>query len=203
MINVVIAEDHRLVAEGVARLINESKVAKVVAITGSISETHQLLANIPLPHILLLDVAMPDGDGIDAIIPLQKSFPKIKIVMLTSYAEPAVIQRAINGGANGYILKSTDTKELIYGIQVAAKGKRYICDEAQQLLVGIEASPELTIREREILRLIVDGRTIKEVAHKLNLGFETVHSYTKSIRQKLGCTNMSSLVRTAIRRHLV
>ena len=203
MINVVIAEDHRLVAEGVARLINESKVAKVVAITGSISETHQLLANIPLPHILLLDVAMPDGDGIDAIIPLQKSFPKIKIVMLTSYAKPAVIQCAINGGANGYILKSTDTKELIYGIQVAAKGKRYICDEAQQLLVGIEASPELTIREREILRLIVDGRTIKEVAHKLNLGFETVHSYTKSIRQKLGCTNMSSLVRTAIRRHLV
>ena len=202
MISVIIAEDHRLVAEGIAKLIDESSTAKVVAITGTLSEAATLLA-IHNPQLLLLDVAMPDGDGIDAITPLLKAHPELKVIILTSYAEPSVIHRAMDGGASGYILKSTDARELLHGINEVHSGNTYICQEARQLLIGSEVAPVLTNREREILRLIVNGLTIKEVASKLNLGFETVHSYTKSIRQKLGCSNMSSLVRVAMERHLV
>ena len=202
MISVIIADDHRLVAEGIQKLIDESNAATVVAIAGNLSEAISMVAS-KQPDIMLLDVAMPDGDGIDAIAKIKEAYGKLKIIVLTIYAEPTVIRRALESGADGYILKNTGTKELIDGIKAVARGKQFVCQEARTLLIGSESAPALTSREREILRLIVEGFTMKEIAHRLNLGFETVHSYTKTMRQKLGCPNMSSLVRTAIERHLI
>jgi len=203
MISVIIADDHRLVAEGIARLIDESKKARVTAIARNLNEASQLLRTTPC-DILLLDVAMPDGDGIDAISRFTKLNQKLRIIVLTIYAEPAVIRRAMDAGAAGYILKNTDASELIDGITVVADGDTFVSKAAQQLLIDNgEAAPELTPREREILKLVVEGLSMKEIADRLCLGFETVHSYTKYIRQKLGCNNIASLVRTAIERHLV
>lgn len=202
MISVIISDDHRLVAEGIAKLIDGSNIAHVVAIAENLSETGRLLAD-KRPDILLLDVAMPDGDGIDSIKHLRDANPGQKVIILTTYAEPAVIRRALDSGANGYILKNTGIEEFMAGIETVAYGKQFVCEEARLLLIGSETAPSLTAREREILRLIVKGNTMKQIAHKLNLGFETVHSYTKTMRQKLGCPNMSSLVRTAIERHLI
>lgn len=203
MISIIIADDHRLVAEGIARLIDESKKARVTAIARDLNEASQLLRTTPC-DILLLDVAMPDGDGIDAISRFTKLSQKLRIIVLTIYAEPAVIRRAMDAGAAGYILKNTDANELIDGITVVADGDIFVSKAAQQLLIDNgEAAPELTPREREILKLVVEGLSMKEIADRLCLGFETVHSYTKYIRQKLGCNNIASLVRTAIERHLV
>ncbi len=202
MISVIISDDHRLVAEGIAKLIDGSNIAHVVAIAENLSETGRLLAD-KRPDVLLLDVAMPDGDGIDSIKHLRDANPGQKVIILTTYAEPAVIRRALDSGANGYILKNTGIEEFMAGIETVAYGKQFVCEEARLLLIGSETAPSLTAREREILRLIVKGNTMKQIAHKLNLGFETVHSYTKTMRQKLGCPNMSSLVRTAIERHLI
>lgn len=203
MISIIIADDHRLVAEGIARLIDESKKARVTAIARDLNEASQLLRTTPC-DILLLDVAMPDGDGIDAISRFTKLSQKLRIIVLTIYAEPAVIRRAMDVGAAGYILKNTDANELIDGITVVADGDIFVSKAAQQLLIDNgEAAPELTPREREILKLVVEGLSMKEIADRLCLGFETVHSYTKYIRQKLGCNNIASLVRTAIERHLV
>ena len=203
MLSVIIADDHHLVAEGIAKLLHESRVAKVVAIAHDITETKEKIRSMQ-PQMLLLDVAMPDGDGIDAIRQFRESCPDMRILVLTAYAESSVIQRALHNGAEGYILKNTDTDELINGICIVADGEQYICKEAQAILSNTkEALPELTTREREILQLIVKGYTMKEIAKKLLLGFETVHSYTKSLRQKLGCSNTASLVRIAIERHLV
>lgn len=203
MISIIIADDHRLVAEGIARLIDESKKARVTAIARDLNEASQLLRTTPC-DILLLDVAMPDGDGIDAISRFTKLSQKLRVIVLTIYAEPAVIRRAMDAGAAGYILKSTDASELIDGITVVADGDIFVSKAAQQLLIDNgEAAPELTPREREILKLVVEGLSMKEIADRLCLGFETVHSYTKYIRQKLGCNNIASLVRTAIERHLV
>lgn len=203
MISIIIADDHRLVAEGIARLIDESKKARVTAIARDLNEASQLLRTTPC-DILLLDVAMPDGDGIDAISRFTKLSQKLRVIVLTIYAEPAVIRRAMDAGAAGYILKNTDASELIDGITVVADGDIFVSKAAQQLLIDNgEAAPELTPREREILKLVVEGLSMKEIADRLCLGFETVHSYTKYIRQKLGCNNIASLVRTAIERHLV
>ena len=115
MISVIIADDHRLVAEGIQKLIDESNTARVVAIAGSLSEATGIVASIQ-PDIMLLDVAMPDGDGIDAIATIKEAYGKLKVIVLTIYAEPTVIRRALEGGADGYILKNTSTEEFIDGI---------------------------------------------------------------------------------------
>lgn len=202
MIDIIIADDHRLVAEGIARLIDDNEDIRVVAIAGSIGQTKELIDKHH-PKVLLLDIAMPDGDGIDAIQLLTAATPSPRIVILTVFAEPNVIHRAMESGAHGYILKNTDKEELIAGIKTVAQGQSYLCQEAQQLLGSIGKTPtKLTTREREILRLIVQGYSMKEIADILHLGFETVHSYTKYLRQKLGCSNIAALVRTAIEQHL-
>lgn len=203
MINVIIADDHRLVAEGIARLIDESGEAKVTGIAKDLGEAEMLLRAQEC-DILLLDVAMPDGDGLEAIGRLSSLRPRLRVIVLTSYAEPAVVRRAMDSGAKGYILKNSAPGELIDGIEVVADGDTFLSHDARRLLIGnSEAAPELTAREREILRLVVEGLSMKEIADRLCLGFETVHSYTKYIRQKLGCNNTASMVRTAIERHLV
>lgn len=199
----MIADDHQVVADGLARLIDNSKEAKTVAVTGRVDETTEKLIRLK-PQVLLLDVALPDGDGIDAIPLLLDASPKTRIIVLTMFAETAVVQRALSAHAHGYLFKSVSQEELITAIRTVAKGNTYICEEAQLLLnAQTEMPPTLTAREREILRLIVQGKTMKEIANKLCLGFETIHSYTKYLRVKLNCTNTASLVRTALEQHLV
>lgn len=203
MIDVIVADDHKLVASGISRLIDAADDIRVLDDAQTIQEAVEKTSQLK-PHILLLDVAMPDGDGIDAIPQFVKACKRTNIIILTTYAEAAVIRRAMEGGASGYILKSTSAEELIMGIRKVASGDVFYCQESQGLMMGYgESEPMLTVREREILRLIVEGKTMKQIADKLHLGFETVHSYTKYLRQKLGCNNTASLVRTAIERHLV
>ncbi len=203
MTRILIADDHRVVAEGIARIINESPAAQVVAIAISIADAVRLTGE-HRPDVLLLDVALPDGDGIDAIPRLRAACPAARVVIFTMYAEPAVIQRACDGGADGYLLKSVSADELLEGLHAVVSGRKYLCREAGELMKGYtEQAPVLTCREREVLVRLVQGKTIKEIANELFLGFETVHSYTKYLREKLGCPNTAALVRVAIEQHLV
>ena len=203
MISVVIADDHQVVADGLARLIDESREAKTIAMTGRVDDTIAALGRLQ-PQVLLLDIALPDGDGIDAIPQLREASPATRIIVLTMYAESAVVQRALEAHAHGYLFKSVGAQELLTAIREVAEGGTYLCEEAQLLLgTQTEVLPTLTAREREILRLIVQGKTMKEIANELCLGFETIHSYTKYLRVKLSCPNTASLVRTALEQHLV
>lgn len=203
MISVMIADDHVLVAEGLAKLINESCDAQVVAMASTLSETAEMLPQVK-PQVLLLDVALPDGDGIDAIHQLRVQRPDLRIIVLTMFAEAAVIHRAMQNGANGYLFKSAGVEEVRNAILTVEAGETYLSAEAQQMLSHEKQTPaNLTMREREILGLIAEGCTMKDIADRLCLGFETVHSYTKNLRQKLGCNNTASLVCKAIKQHLI
>ena len=203
MINVMIADDHRVVADGLARLIEGGGEARVVAVATTLDATKKLVKE-HRPQVLFLDVALPDGDGIDAIPTLQSASPETRIIVLSMFAEEAVVNRALAANAQGYVFKSVDVTELHESIVSVMKGETYLCKEARELLSGQnETAPMLTMREREILKLIVEGQTMKEIANGLNLGFETVHSYTKTLRLKLGCNNTASLVRKALEQHLV
>ena len=202
-ISVMIADDHRVMAEGLAKLIGECDGIHVVGMASTLGETAEMLSRIK-PEVLLLDVALPDGDGIDALPNLLSISDKTKVVVLSMFAETSVIQRAMKAGAVGYLFKSVGSTELHTAIEMAAAGETCLCAEAQRQLNETEDSPPtLTMREREILGLIAEGRTMKEIADRLCLGFETVHSYTKNLRQKLGCNNTASLVRVAIGQHLI
>ncbi len=203
MISVVIADDHLLVAESIAHLVQGKRDICVKALAANISDAVKRLAEMQ-PDVLLLDIAMPDGNALDQLTCLAEASADTRIVVLTTYAEPAVIQRALANNVGGYVLKSEPIEVLLQAIADVASGLTFVCPEARRILAqSRQEPPELTIRERQVLKLIVEGYSIKQIADKLCLGFETVHSYTKNLRQKLGCGNMASVVREAIRQRLV
>ena len=124
--------------------------------------------------------------------------------MLTSYAESNVVARALEEGAHGYVLKNATVEEVIEGIKRVYSGRRFLCDEAKVLFRNQMYQPvALSPKEREVLKLIVDGFTIKEISEKLFLGFETVRSYHKYLHLKLNVHNTAQLVRMALEQKLV
>ena len=203
MISVMIADDHRVVAEGLAKLIGENPDIQIVGVCSTLEETKSEIGRLK-PRVLLLDVALPDGDGIDAISALRAAHPEMRIIILTMFAEASVVHRAMTAKADGYLFKSAGKEEVERAIMTVSAGGTYLCEEAQALLSEQAATPPmLTPREREILRLVAEGHTMKEISDVLCLGFETVHSYMKNLRTKLGCNNTASLVRVAVEGHWI
>lgn len=203
MIEVLIVDDHRIVAEGVSQLMTGDEGIRTVGIAATLSEASQMMSELH-PQVVLLDVALPDGDGIDALPELLLSSPETKVIVLTMFAEPSVIRRAMDAQAQGYLLKNTTKEELVEAIRMVAMGENYLSKEVRDQLLGdVKKAPVLTLREREIIRLMSEGCTMKEIADRLCLSFETVHSYTKNLRVKLGCNNTASMVRTAMEQHWI
>jgi DNA-binding NarL/FixJ family response regulator len=202
-IRVTLVDDHKMVTDTLSEIIGKAEGISVVGKAYSIAECRELLKHSQ-PDVLLLDVSLPDGNGIDLCGEIRKQYPDMKILMLTSYSETNVIARALDKGAHGYVLKNASSEEVIEGIRTVAEGKRFLCDHADVLFKKQTAQPaSLSPREREILKLIVDGLTIGEIADKLYLGFETVRSYHKYIHLKLGVRNTAQVVRKAIEEKLV
>lgn len=207
MYRIIIADDHKMVAEAISRLVETievegSRIGEVVSIAYTLEETRKACEELQ-PDILLVDMAMPDGNGIDFIPKLQELCPTMKIAVLTYYSEASIVRLALNNGARGYFLKACNAQELVEGLKKVGEGEVYVCEEAMMTLRKKNKAETLTNREKEILRLIVEGFSTKEIAVKLYLSFETVHSYMKNIRLKLGVSNTASIVREAIRQQLI
>ena len=203
MITVHITEDHKMLAEGLLKAISESDITTVTGVSYNLAETRKALA-FGSPDVLLLDLNLPDGDGVDFCTEIRKKYPEIKILILTSHDECSVARRVMNNGASGYILKNSLSEEVIAGIETVMEGKIFLCEEID-ILMKKEANNAvwLTKREEEILKLIVDGYTNQEAADKLFLALETVKSYRKNIIQKLDARNSMALVKMAIEKKLI
>lgn len=203
MISIIIADDHKMVAQALKQVIEAKDTAEVTGIALTIADAAGQLEE-KKPDLLLLDIAMPDGDGIEALPKLRKASQDTKIIILTMYSEAEVIQRAIKSGVDGYLMKDSDADEILAAIEHVSNGERYISPAAESKAAALtETIPQLTPREREVLKLIVEGKSSREAAKVLYLGFETVRSYTKYLRQKLGVKNTAGMVEKAIRLHLV
>lgn len=199
MIQVHITDDHKMLVEGLLSAINESGVAQVVGTSYTLEECRKALA-FDLPDVLLLDISMPDGNGIDFCAEIHAKYPSMKVLMLTSYDEFTIVNRAIAAGASGYILKSAVSKEVLEGIQATVAGEIYFSKEIDRLMKKrIDSTVWLTAREQELLRHIVDGYTNQEIAEKMFLSIETVKTYRKNLVQKLGTKNVADLVHIAMR----
>ncbi len=198
MIRVHITDDHRMLVEGLETAINESGVAQVTDVSHTIAESRRACA-AEQPDVLLLDINMPDGNGIDFCAEIHVVRPSMKILMLTSYNEFTVVNRAITAGASGYILKNALSEEVVRGIESVMAGETFLSHEIDLLMKKCSNQPVwLTAREQELLRLIVDGYTNQEIADKMFLSIETIKTYRKNLIQKLGAKNSMVLVKIAM-----
>jgi len=197
MIHIVVVDDHKIIADGLELLINESGAAIVTGKAYSVAECRKLLKNNQ-PDVLLLDISLPDGNGIELCSKIKENYPRIKIIMLTNYGEFATISGALNAGADGYVLKNSEPEELIESICRVAAGERFLCEEVDATLQKNENNPlELTRREMELLQLIAAGFTLPEQADKMCLSYHTVRGYRQKLNIKLGAHNTVQLLQNA------
>ena len=201
---ILLADDHKLVAEGLKNLIQTNNAGVVLGIACSIAECEQLLSELH-PQLLLLDIGMPDGNALDHLPRWQKLYPDMRVLVFSCYGESSVIQRALSHGANGYVQKDSSSAEFLQGIEQVSGGGSYLCPISKEIINKAPKRQQdvLTPREREVLALIVEGLSMKQIAERLFLSFETIHSYTKILRAKLGVNNTAALVRKAIEQKLV
>ncbi|MBF6628994.1 MAG: response regulator transcription factor [Proteiniphilum sp.] len=203
MIRVQLVDDHPLVVEGLVRIINDSKIACITGTASSLKECRRIIARC-VPDVLLLDIGLPDGNGIDACAEILQAYPEVKILMLTGYSELNVITRSLENGALGYVLKNSTVEEIIEGICTVALGERFLCEEADILLrTKKKEMIILSRRERELLKLIAEGHTMNVISDRMCIGYETVKSYRKNIMAKLQVPNTAALVKYAVETKMV
>ena len=203
MISVHITDDHKMLAEGLKRSIEESNIARVTGTSNDLAECRAALKN-QLPDILLLDVSLPDGNGVDFCAEIKQTYPALKVLILTTYNVYSVANRAMENGAAGYILKNALSEEVIEGIEAVMDGKIFLCDEINVMMQKRNDDRVwITARERELLRLLIDGCTNQEIADAMFLSVETVKTYRKNLILKLGAKNSMVLVKMVIEQQLI
>jgi two-component system response regulator NreC len=205
MARVVIADDHAIVRAGLRALIHDAIGLDLVGEAAGGYEAIELVENNQ-PDVLVLDISMPDLDGISVTRMLKPNSPDLSILILTLHEDEALLKEAIKAGASGYILKRAAESELISAIQVILRGDMYVDTSMLRLLLGDSkpASPQnttpaeiLTPRETEILKLIVEGYTNRQIGEHLNISIRTVEGHRANISDKLGLHSRLELVRYA------
>lgn len=201
-IRILLADDHPLLRDGVAGLVADQPDMELVGeASNGRDATDQFRKH--RPDITLLDLQMPEMNGIDAIIAIRGEFPEARIVVLTTYTGDTQILRALKAGAQAYLLKSMLRRELLETIRAVHKGQRRIPPEVAAQLAEHAADDTLTSREIEVLRLIAAGRANKLVAGDLSITEETVKGHVKNILSKLGASDRTHAVTIALKRGII
>jgi DNA-binding NarL/FixJ family response regulator len=185
LIRVLCVDDHPLLRDGIAALVNAEPDMKLVAEASNGKEAVEKF-RLHHPDVTLMDIQMPDVSGIEAIAQIQSEYPGAHIIVLTTYTGDVQVVRALRAGARAYILKGHVHRELLETIRIVHAGKKRIPPEIAAELAEHAADDELTTREIEVLRLIAAGNANKQIADQLAIGEATVKSHVTNILSKLG-----------------
>jgi DNA-binding NarL/FixJ family response regulator len=206
-INVVIVDDHPLVIEGLKSLLGAKKDIRVLT---SCTTGKEALAYMEtaLVDIVLLDINLPDMSGIDVCELITKNYPKVLVIGLSTYGERSIINQMITNGAKGYLLKNVTETELIEAIYKVYRGNFYFGAEVQKVMANTifhtyGNTPRLTKREKQILKLVVSGKTNMLIADELFISPLTVDTHRRNLMKKMNVSNTASLVKMAIEKSLV
>lgn len=205
-ITVLLADDHRLVRLGFRRLLDDEDDIEVVAEAGNGMEAIELAEKLR-PTVAVVDMAMPELDGLQAIYEIQRRSPGTEILVLSMYDEPRYVRNAMRAGARGYLLKNAVDVDLAEAVRAAAAGKRYMSESLKA--IDLEAEPpaglldRLTNRERQILQLIAQARSNKEVAQILDISVNTVNVHRTNLMRTLGLHSTAELVLFSVKNGLV
>jgi len=211
-VRLVLADDHAMMREGLKALIGKESDLEVVGEADNGKAIAELVRKTGA-HVVVMDVAMPDLNGIEATRKLVKTNPNIKVVALSGHANGEFVREMLKAGASAYVLKSRAYEELVRAIREVMKGKKYLSPDIAQGVVdayveissSMSANPAfviLTDREREALQLIAEGKSTKEVADALGVSVKTVETHRHNIMQKLNLHSVAELTKYAIREGL-
>jgi DNA-binding NarL/FixJ family response regulator len=210
-IRVLLADDHALVRAGIRSLLEKMPGVEVVGEASNGREALEMV-KAKLPNLVLMDIAMAELGGLEALPRITKDFTSVKVVILSGYAKEEYVSRALRSGASGYMLKDAATVELELVIKSVAQGKTYLSPLISRIVIdrylergGGELSPleQLTSRQREILQMIAEGKSTKAIASTLEIGIKTVEAHRLQLMGRLDIHDVPGLVRYAIRNGIV
>jgi len=219
-IRILIADDHALVRAGISSLIGQIDNVQVVGEADNGRETLKLIKTLS-PDIVLLDISMPEMNGLEAVRRISREHSDVRVIILSMHANEEYVLQGLTSGANGYLLKDADQLELEVAIKSVAKGHRYLSSGISKHVIQayvrrtgalnsgkkgsspFSAVYQLTSRQREILQLIAEGNSTKDIARKLKLSVKTAESHRTELMKRLDIHDVTGLVRYAIRIGLV
>ena len=208
-ISLLIADDHEVVRAGLKSLIQGTDI-RIVAEANNGSAALKLALKHK-PDLVLLDVRMPDGDGLSCLARIKLDLPNLPVVMFSTYDNPTYVARAVALGASGYLSKSASRKEIVAAIRTAASGETIWTRDELRRVTGALAAPRLgtdvevplTKRENEVLKQLAFGLTNKEIAQALGISYETVKEHVQHILRKIGVSDRTQAAVWAVRKELV
>lgn len=211
---VLLADDHNLVRAGVRKILEAEAGIRVI---GEVSDGDAVFATLAAhpADVLVLDLSMPGRDGFEVLRVAKRTHPSLKVLVLTMHADSEYVARALQEGADGYLLKDSAAQELVAAIRAVVEGRAYFSPAVQRELSQMVRAQRsggsrparlidrLTDREREVLRFVAEGYSNKEIAARLEIGARTVESHRASLMRKLGLRSIARLTQFAIREGLV
>jgi DNA-binding NarL/FixJ family response regulator len=210
-IRVLLADDHTLVLAGIRGLLMNLAGVDVVGTAGDGHETLRLAEELR-PDVVLLDIGMPGMNGLEVAERLKKLDPAIRVVILSMHLSEEYVLRALRAGAAGYLLKDSAVAELEVAVRAVARGETYLSPPVSKRVVDeyvsrtggiVDPLAALTPRQREILQLVAEGHTSKEIAQRLGVSYRTVETHRNQLMKRAGVTDLAGLVRFAVRVGLV
>jgi len=210
-IKIVIADDHQLFREGLANLLSNDKDIEIVAQAGNGIDTIDKIMEQE-PDVVLMDISMPEMDGIEATQRIVAVKPGIKIIALSMHAEKQYIKGMFEAGASGYLFKNCSYDELIKALHTVSSGEKYLSKKITEIMIqdylGKEENvtvftAELTERESEILKLIAEGHSVSEISERLFVSVKTIGTHKQHILEKLNLKTTTDLVKYAIRKGII
>jgi DNA-binding NarL/FixJ family response regulator len=209
-LRILLADDHALVRAGIRALLESIEGVEVV---GEASDGHEALRLMGEQHpdLALFDISMPGLNGLEATARAVKEYPRTRVVVLSMHADDEYVYRAFRAGAAGYLLKNADRRELELAVRAVARGETWLSPAVSKKVIAafsggkhLEDPVEvLTPRQREVLQLVAEGHSTKEIAQRLDLSVKTVESHRSQLMERLGIHDVSGLVRYAIRLGIV
>lgn len=207
-IRVLLADDHALVRDGLQLILEDVEGIEVVGETGSGREAVALAQSLH-PDVVILDIAMPDLNGIDAAEAIRQASPETHVLIVSMHATSEHVYRALRAGASGYVVKESAGAEVVEAVKAVAAGRRFLSATITDTLVDLltherpseaprNGLERLSVRERQILPLVVEGKSSAEIGMQLSLSSKTVDTYRARLMAKLGVKNLACLVKLAV-----
>lgn len=206
MTKVFIVDDHSIVVEGISSLLQREKDIEMTGSAANAINCLQYFTN-HTADIILMDISLPDMNGVDLCREIKKNYPGIMVLALSTFNQGTYVRKMLESGASGYLLKNANRHEIIAAIKKVTTGKTYLSPEASQALKSetqkLQAIPHLTKREKEVLQLIGEGFTNLQIAEQLFISVDTVESHRKNLHTKLNVKNTATLIRYAAENNLM